>query len=127
VRVSFVLLFGHLIHRLSTKNLDRLAMVAHRIWLRWNSLVFEDKFIHPNTVFSKAASACEEFYRCNLSKSHITLVEGRAQTPVRPWQPPPQGMVKINWDASLNKKSGCIGFGCVACDSIDSFLGAKCT
>jgi hypothetical protein len=36
-------------------------------------------------------------------------------------------MVKINWETSLNKKSGCIGFGCVARDSMGSFLGAKCT
>jgi hypothetical protein len=86
VGVNFVLLFEHLIHKLSTKNLDLLAMVARQIWLRWNSLVFEDKFIHPNTVFSKAASACEEFYRYNLPESRITLVEGRGQTPIRPWQ-----------------------------------------
>jgi hypothetical protein len=34
--------------------------------------------------------------------------------------------VKVNWDAALNSKGGCIGLGIVARDSQGCFLGAKC-
>lgn len=40
---------------------------------------------------------------------------------------PSSGLIKINWDAALNKSTGCIGFGCVARDWMRKFLGAKCT
>jgi hypothetical protein len=34
-------------------------------------------------------------------------------------------VVKLNWDASIHKASGSIGFGCVARDHLRNFLGAK--
>jgi hypothetical protein len=30
-------------------------------------------------------------------------------------------VVKLNWDASIHKASGSIGFGCVARDHLDTF------
>ncbi len=41
------------------------------------------------------------------------------------WQPPLRGLVKVNWDASIHKDMGCVGFGCVARDHIGDFLVAK--
>jgi ribonuclease HI len=36
------------------------------------------------------------------------------------------GVIKVNWDAAVNKKDGCVGFGIVARDCDGMFLGAKC-
>jgi hypothetical protein len=41
------------------------------------------------------------------------------------WQPPPNGAIKINWDASINSEEGCIGLGIVAWDCMGGFLGAR--
>jgi hypothetical protein len=41
------------------------------------------------------------------------------------WQPPPNEVIKVNWDASLNKKDGCIGLGIIARYSAGGFLGAR--
>lgn len=35
-------------------------------------------------------------------------------------------MIKVNWDAAVNKNDGCVGFGIVAHDCDGMFLGAKC-
>jgi hypothetical protein len=47
------------------------------------------------------------------------------------WQPPPAGLIKVNWDGSINKDDAgmgtCIGMGCVARDHAGNFLGAKST
>lgn len=49
------------------------------------------------------------------------------QTIARVWKVPFAGLVKINWDAALNKSTWCIGFGCVARDWMGNFLGSKCS
>jgi hypothetical protein len=41
------------------------------------------------------------------------------------WQPPPNGVIKVNWDTSLNKKDGCIGLEIIARYSAGGFLGAR--
>jgi ribonuclease HI len=40
------------------------------------------------------------------------------------WQPPPVGIIKVNWDASLLVKERHIGIGIVARDEYGNFLGA---
>jgi hypothetical protein len=85
-----------------------LAIVARKIWLRRNSLVFDGKFIHPNILFSEAVSACYDFCRCNMLPLPTVSVEGGGPVPNHSWQAPSSGVTKINWDASLNKSTGCI-------------------
>jgi hypothetical protein len=41
------------------------------------------------------------------------------------WKPPPIGVVKVNWDASLNVKEHYIGIGIVARDHYGNVLGAR--
>ncbi|XP_059429170.1 uncharacterized protein LOC132162980 [Corylus avellana] len=40
------------------------------------------------------------------------------------WQPPPSGMVKLNWDAAVDAKEKIIGLGIVGRDEKGSFLAA---
>jgi ribonuclease HI len=50
------------------------------------------------------------------------------QTAPRPqtgWCPPPNGLIKVNWDASINVTKECIGIGVVARDFNGNVLGAK--
>jgi hypothetical protein len=52
-------------------------------------------------------------------------VESSPAILTRRWQPPHLGTIKINWDASINKSIGCVGWGIVARDHCGSVLGAK--
>lgn len=50
------------------------------------------------------------------TSSHILLKE---------WQPLPAGIIKVNWDASLQVKKCHIGIGIVARDEYGNFLGIR--
>jgi len=41
------------------------------------------------------------------------------------WSPPPDGFIKINWDAAINKTKGWIGQGLIAIDYFGNFLGTR--
>jgi hypothetical protein len=42
------------------------------------------------------------------------VVEDLAPKAVRTWNLTPVGVVKVNWDATVNKKQGCVGIVIVA-------------
>jgi hypothetical protein len=50
--------------RFSKDDLDLLAAISRRIWLRRSSLVFEGVFTHPNVLYKEAKESIEEFKRC---------------------------------------------------------------
>jgi len=69
--------------------------------------------------------AQEDFVKCN-SKTTESDLHGEHEIHVSPtiWQPLQSNVVKINWDAAVNKKKGCIGIGVIARDCQGNFMGA---
>jgi ribonuclease HI len=41
------------------------------------------------------------------------------------WMKPPEGIIKINFDAAINKNTGLVGLGVIARDCMGNLLGAK--
>jgi hypothetical protein len=116
---TFQGLFVYSMERSSPGELDLMSMVARRIWLRRNAVVFEERFDHSNVVYARAISTLDDFTRCN-SKEEDSATQGpNFQQQSRPtsWSPPPNGLVKVNWDATLNVERGWIGLGVIARDS----------
>jgi hypothetical protein len=69
----------------------------------------------------------EEYQRCNKKEDIQSSGDLMAHIP-RPrtgWCPPPSGLIKVNWDASINITKECIGIGVVARDNIGNVVGAK--
>jgi hypothetical protein len=69
----------------------------------------------------------EEYQRCNKKADDLSSVKIMQTTP-RPqtgWCPPPNGLIKVNWDASVNITNECIGIGVVARDIYGNVLGTK--
>jgi ribonuclease HI len=123
---SFKGLLEEMGSNLSKANVELMVVIARRIWLRRNTLVFEGVFIHPNEVYAKAGVSLKEFHRCNTQKilpptGGVDLCPARQQR----WSPPPTGLIKINWDVALNIKEGCIGMGIVARNCMGEVMGAK--
>jgi ribonuclease HI len=42
------------------------------------------------------------------------------------WSPPPVGVIKVNWDASINEVKDWVGMGIIARDSNGLCMGARC-
>jgi hypothetical protein len=41
------------------------------------------------------------------------------------WQPPPRNLIKVNWDAAVSKKNGCVRVGIIARDSMGKVCAAR--
>lgn len=113
--------------RLKIEELNLMAVIARRIWLGRNKFIFESLFSHPWIIYSEVMAHLEEYQRCNKKGGDLSSVE-IMQTIPRPqtgWCPPPDGLIKVNWDASINITKEWIGVGVVARDFYGNVLGAK--
>ncbi|KAG6661667.1 uncharacterized protein LOC122304736 [Carya illinoinensis] len=98
------------------------AIIARNIWHRRNQFVFENAFTHPNTLFKTAGKTLEE-YKAAQQKQ---MRQNRRNAEINNrWQPPPIGVTKINWDASLNEGRGRARIGLVARDHAVRILATK--
>jgi ribonuclease HI len=123
---TFKSLVEHCMGKMSKEDLELLAVLARRIWLRRNTLVFEGTFVHPDTVCKGRATSLNEFKRCN-GKECIERSPRGTEPIFRPssWIPPPSGIFKVNWDASLSLKKGWLGIGVIVRDCNGVCLGAR--
>ncbi|XP_062170524.1 uncharacterized protein LOC133876257 [Alnus glutinosa] len=112
-------LFSYCMERCTKEELELMAVTARRIWLRRNAWVFEQRFDHPNAVFIEATKSLREFKSCNVHGQEKMLPARRnealnSKQPI--WIPPPDGVIKVNWDASLNVAKNWVGLGIIARD-----------
>ncbi|XP_059440878.1 uncharacterized protein LOC132173397 [Corylus avellana] len=99
---DFAQLFEAMIGRYDKHELELFTVVARKVWMRRNTVVHGGDFIPPNQVFLMAEAGLEDFQRVNTQVSGSTSETPPAQTTI--WQPPPANMVKVNWDAAIEKK-----------------------
>jgi hypothetical protein len=119
-------LVSYLFTRLNDDLMSLTVTVFHRIWLRRNKLIFEEQFSSPMKIFSDASKFFEDFKMYNLKEPLLTTPNAEETNICKFWKIPSAGFVKVNWDASLNSKSGWVGLGCVIRNEEGSVLGAKC-
>jgi ribonuclease HI len=125
---NFKGLVAYCVERGTKEELELMAVIARRIWLRRNAWLFERRFDHPNTVYNEALRSLVEFKRCNIKEQESSVSVGReeAQSIKQTcWIPPPVGLIKVNWDAALNVAKGWIGLGIIARDSKGLCMGAR--
>jgi hypothetical protein len=104
-------------YRFYKEEVELLVVIARCIWLRRNAFTFKGVFRHPAKVFKGAVTALEEFKKIN--RLELTAMDSNNLPPMarqQKWQPPPSGLIKINWDVAINVKEGCIGLGVIARD-----------
>jgi ribonuclease HI len=113
--------------RMKMDDFNLMAVIARRIWLRRNKLIFESSFSHPQIIYSEAVAQLEEYQRCNKKGDYLVQVENMQTIPSPhvEWCPPPLGIIKVNWDASINTIKEWVGIGIVARDHYGNVLGAK--
>jgi len=114
-------------HRFLRKRWSLWSLLLGAFGLEETLSFFEWEFRHPTEVFKGAVAALEKFKMCNrLEPSHK---DRNGEVPLarqQRWKPPPNGLMKVNWDTAINVKEGCIGLGAVARGCRGEFLGARC-
>jgi hypothetical protein len=77
---------------------------------------------HLDHIVKESEIALEDFQRTNKSEGKLegASISERAEE----WKPPQGNMIKINWDAFLDKKRQIVGMGFIARDGRGAFLAA---
>ncbi|XP_059446627.1 uncharacterized protein LOC132178194 [Corylus avellana] len=119
---EFMEIFQMVKNRCEMAEVELFAITARRIWIRRNEYIHEGSFTHPSHIMREANNALAYFQKINDK----TVQQGRpAPKPERiKWQPPPQGRVKINWDAAVDGNNKSIGLGIIARNDKGWFLAA---
>ncbi|XP_040996238.1 uncharacterized protein LOC121242452 [Juglans microcarpa x Juglans regia] len=119
---NFKELFEYLQSSSNQISMEVFCVIARGIWLRRNKLVFDDLFSHPTSVANQAIKALEDFNSVQI----IARTNGpRHQMDSHVWSHPPEGCIKINWDAALSSTNGRIGIGLVARDHEGFIIASK--
>jgi len=121
---SFRALVEYCFGKMNKEDLELLAVLARRIWLRRNSLVFEGIFAHPDNVYNEGIISLGEFRRCKEKPGSDLSTRGSSSRQPS-WCPPPSGVFKINWDASLSVEQGRLGIGVIVRDCNGACMGAR--
>jgi ribonuclease HI len=108
----------------SWEDTAQFAGIARRIWLRRNRVVHEGIFSHPNSLVQQARQATEDFHLALGLKEHQQPSLGTPSLQL--WHAPLGGWIKVNTDASVDKKKGWLGYGAVARDEKGVVMAAQC-
>jgi hypothetical protein len=123
-QVIFLTLFGMLSNRFDDENMEILAVVAQRIWFQRNHYIFEGKMTSPSCLIQGAKETVEEYHQFQAPVS--PLAQNNLHTGPILWCTPPDGVIKLNWDIAVNKRSRLVGIGIFARDSGGMVVASKC-
>jgi ribonuclease HI len=104
--------------------LTQFAGIARRVWLRRNEVVHGGSFLHPTIIMQRATRAAEEF--ANLLQNNKAEARGGRTTECQKWGVPSPGWVKLNWDASIEKEMGRVGYSALVRDERGLVVAAQC-
>jgi len=90
-------------------------------------VVLEDTFSPLSMVYSEVFKAFDEFLLCSRQEKDVVVLNGENSSSSKSWKAPSMRFFKVNWDASLNRKTDFIGLGCVIRNFEGQVLGVKCS
>ncbi|KAG2675499.1 hypothetical protein I3760_12G006600 [Carya illinoinensis] len=98
-----------LVESKETKELQTFAVTTWNIWKRRNEVIFQGHLTHPSAVVSQSKQLVEDLQKLSVNKRAGVLKQQTNQA----WEAPPQGKIKVNWDASVDKVSCKVGVGVI--------------
>jgi ribonuclease HI len=112
---NFYGIFCYLCDRLDMEEMEFAVIVAHKIWLRRNLMVFGGSIPSPSILVKGAKEVLEEF-RKSFGEVPNQEIEGPRAT--SRWSKPDAGFIKLNWDAALDVRQNRMGVGIIARDEL---------
>ncbi|XP_059461774.1 uncharacterized protein LOC132190739 [Corylus avellana] len=92
--------------------------------MRRNDVVFGGSMSSPQTLVWRHTQAREEFQAALVQRE--TPIPDRVDASPGTWRLPNPGWVKVNWDASLEPRSGIMAWAVVIRDQRGQLIVAKC-
>ena len=109
---------------IKAKQADDLEVFYYTLWMIWqnrNTSFHEFACKTPLVLANKAKIMVEEFRSTN--EQNIGQLAALSSTlPLKTWQVPPVGYVKLNTDASFNHSNGAVGLGLVTRHDLGNIL-----
>ncbi|XP_038711874.1 uncharacterized protein LOC120006075 [Tripterygium wilfordii] len=115
------------VDRLSSSDLAILATTFRLIWSRRNSFIFEQKFQPSKYLASYAINSVAPSAVKSLVIPRRVLLSFPSSLQGQVWLPPPEGIIKVNWDAGINVAVQKSGFRVVIRDHLGVLMAAKCS
>jgi hypothetical protein len=109
---DFMGIVGQLEEWLGEGEMQLMVNVAHQIWLRRNSMVFGEEFLHPKHLVRVANDQVEAFV--NASQRTNEPIPVSRSLAIEKWLKPPNVITKINLDAVVDRQNNKVGLGDVA-------------
>ncbi|KNA21863.1 hypothetical protein SOVF_039330 [Spinacia oleracea] len=81
------------------------------MWKTRNDLLFQNICLSPDVCCTKATDMLQEYHKVWISPSTSPSARTNAK-----WEPPNQGVLKVNFDAAINLDYGRVGIGIVTRD-----------
>jgi hypothetical protein len=114
---EFSAVFVRLAERLTEDELRLMVYVARQIWFRRNDFVFNGEFRPPEKLVQVARLQMEQYDQATAPKNIEELIMGNNCNRIQVrWKKPPVGVVKLNWDAAVDERTGNVGLGAIARD-----------
>jgi hypothetical protein len=110
--------------RLGADELQLMVVVARLIWLRRNTIIFGGVFSMPAEIVRQGQGQIDSFWEAE-TKKQLQPASGEI-TVVQHWKKLAHGIVKLNWDASVDKERHMMGMGIVVRDHEGKFIVGLC-
>ena len=104
------------------KDWVKFAVTAWLLRNNRNSVRFGGKYKNRKTIEGEAMTYVEDFRATCLTEGQKAQPAPRAKH----WNPPPQGMYKVNIDAVVFKEQRCCGIGVIIRNDKGQMMGALC-
>jgi hypothetical protein len=121
---SFMEVVETIMARCSREELEKVLILAKKIWARRNEVVHGGEFKHPNQILRETeeliVSLQEITEKCDGNE--IPSRSGEQQR----WECPPDGWCKLNWDVAIDAHTNSMVFGAIIRNHIGRVCAAKC-
>nr|GMD43941.1 ATP-dependent DNA helicase SRS2-like protein At4g25120 [Ipomoea batatas] len=97
-------------------------MVCWNIWTLRNNIIWKNQPIESAGYIVKSA---QNYYAAWCEATIDRQQAERRSNTIVSWTKPPQGFLKLNVDAAINKQDARMGFGCVLRDELGHFIAAR--
>lgn len=115
----------NLMSLLEDVDLEQVCVIARRLWLRCNTVVFGGSLIPPIQLVHQGYTELDDFH---TSLQHTSALPGSpSQRYKLSWQKPAVGTLKTNWDAALDVQNNKMGVGALIHDATGEVIAAMCS